>query len=220
MSNNKNEQDTTSKPNEVLNVTPVDSTEKPTSTDKVSDMSSSGDNSQAAVQKQVELRQKAEQEAEKLRLEKQEAETARQKAEELLRTERESRIKSTLENRIQNSNLPQTVKDRFVKDPIKFFIANQTEDKSWTWDDVANQVNNVDSLNMWMKDIEGTYGTQNFNQPQTKKDIFVDSDKPVDRSPSDGQLTLERIKAMSPYEISRLPKDVRDKIKESGPIPE
>lgn len=221
MSDKTLEQDKTSKPNDPLNVIPSESDGKSTSGDQATDMSGGdSDNTQAAVQKQVELRRLAEEKAEKLAEEKRELEEARQKDQLELRTEREARIKSALTSKIQNSSLTQTVKDRFLKDPVKYFIANQSESKEWTWGDVASAVDNVETLNGWLKDIEGTYGVQTNQTSPSLKDTFVDRDRPNDNTPSDGELTIDRIKKMTPYEINKLPLDVKNQLKEAGGIPE
>lgn len=220
MSENKNnEPDKTSKPNDALNVTPTNG--ESTSDNKATEVSSGDANTQAAVQKQVELRQKAEADAEEARKKAEEAEEARQKAEAEAKSIKEERIREKLANRIQSSNLPQTVKDRFSKDPVRYFIANQAESKEWTWGEVADAVGNVETLDAWMKDIEGTYGVaSNPNNNPSAKDTFVDSDKPNTSTPSDGELTPDRIKNMSPYELAKLPEDVRNKLKEAGGIPD
>lgn len=208
--------DKTSNPNEALNVTPTG--EQPTSTNKETEISTA--NTQEAVQKHVELRQKAEREAEEARKVKEEAEKARQESENRYKEERSKRLSSTLASRIENSRLPQKVKEKFKSDPIKHFIANQNEDKEWSWEDIAATVDNVDNLNQFIGDMEGTYGVESSTTTTTTKpsENFVDKDTPT--TPSDGQLTVEKIKKMSPYEIAKLPKDVLDKVKSAGVIPD
>lgn len=206
---NKNQtQDETSKANidPALNVNPSDDG-KSTSTDpKPTEPSKAPDNDgvQAKIQEHVELRKKAETEAEAARAE---AKKLQEKNEALRREKAEILVKT----RIEKSNLPQTLKDRAFKNPLKFVVGNSTKAVNETnFDEVEKLV--TEELDGLVGGLEKDFGAAVTSFPVN---TFVDSDNVPSGTPGK-TLSQGTLSKMTPYEIANLPEEVKQELRKAG----
>ena len=193
--------DETSKPDAGLNV------EQPTSPAKATEPSKDTENVQKAVQDQVKLRKEAEEKAMKANLAADEAKKQLQEREaELIETKKQGIIKD-IKARLDKSVLPQAYKDRIVKDPVKWFLAH-TDSKAETWEQAEKLV---------AGELDGLVGSLEKElivaTPQNKP--FVDTDNPQYTTP-DGKISVEKLRKMSPYDIAKLPEDVKQQLRKAG----
>lgn len=221
----KNLPDETSKADEPLNVNP-DTSGNPTSTDSKptepsKDTQPKDENIQKAIQEHAELRKKAEEARAKAEEEatkaKEEAEKARQEAKlakeeaDKARVEiRKDKAEMQIKDRIKNSNLPNAMKERALKDPVRWLIANaeQVSEKP-TWDEVDSLIGS--ELDGLVETYEREFGVRT-----SPKHTFIDVDNaPTIVTPSKTLSRLD-ISKMTPYEIASLPPETLAELKRAG----
>ena len=188
-------QDETSKPQADVNVDPQGEPTTPAAAIEPS-KEDSEKKIQAAVQNHVELRKKAEEEARIASEEKAKALAELQALQAEVTTERESRLKETIISKVERSNLPEGLKQRAIKDPVKWVLANV--DNAPQKENIAEVAKFVsENLGGLVNQLEKELGVE--NSPRR----FVDSDNSSLNTPSQ-TISVESVKKMSPYEIDRL----------------
>ena len=199
-----------SKPNDEVNVEPGKDPVQPTTTPAAAEPSKDDptkEDHQKAIQKHAELRKKAEDDALKAR---EEAETAKKAAEESetkLANLRKEKAEIQIKNRIQNSNLPESMKEKALKDPVKWLVAQNTDKvpESPTWDDIDKLINT---------ELDGTvtgYETD-FGRKPSPKATFIDLDNAPANAPGK-EISRSKLAGMTPYEIAKLPPEVLEEMK-------
>ncbi len=186
-------------------------TDTPTPPEPPKDRDESKDkvNVQQAIQKHAELREKAEAEAKEAK-EKLEV-SEKEKTDLLAKIEANKRenLESAIKNRIASSNLPDGLKARIAKDPVKWVTTNA---------DSAPQDQNVDSTTKFVSEnldnLVKTWETE-LGVTTSPRTTFVDSDNASIQTPGK-TISVDDLKKMSPYEIARLPKEVKEKLLNAG----
>jgi len=203
--------DETSKADEPLNVEPEKKPGEPTSESKPTEPSKEEpvktEDPQKAIQKHADLRKKAEEDAEVARKEAEIAKKAAEESETKLANLRKEKAEIQIKNRIQNSNLPESMKEKALKDPVKWLVAQNTDKvpEKPTWDDIDTLINT---------ELDGTvtgYETD-FGRKPSPKSTFIDLDNAPASAPGK-EISRSKLAGMSPYEIAKLPTEVVEEMK-------
>lgn len=196
---------------------PGNSTSQPSKPTEPSGGDGSDANTQAAVQKHVELRKQAEETAanEKKRANELQMENIRLKKEQ---------YSSAILNRIKSSKLPESYRKRIEADPVKWLSAHANGmPENATWDDFGKVV--TEQLDGIVSGLEVDLGFEkpnDSNDQSNKKSSFTDSNRTPNggQSSNDGKITLDQVKKMSPYELANLPDEVKQQLMHSGDVME
>lgn len=167
-------------------------------------------NVQQAIQKHAELRRKAETDAaeavEKLKVAEEEKQALLKQIEE----SRRKSLESSVRNRIDKSNLPDGLKARIAKDPVKWVLSNA--------DNAPQDQQNVDDTSKFVSEnLESVVKVWETELGVANSPIatFVDSDNASIQTPSK-TISVDDLKRMSPYEIQSLPKETKEKLLNAG----
>lgn len=220
---NKAKIDETSKDDAELNVNPVlPDTGNPTSPEQ-KPTEPSGDsekNTQEAVQKHAELRKKAEEEKAKAE---QDAADANKRAEDSTREAnrlKKEKVENMIASAIKDSKLPEGYRNnRIGKDPMKWFFAHaENVPKEISWDDAEKLV--TEQLSGLVSGLESDLhvGGKKEEVPADPSKTFTDTDNSPapGQQPTKGNITVESLAKMSPYEINALPDEIKTQLAQAG----
>lgn len=167
-------------------------------------------NVQQAIQKHAELRKEAEAKAAEAQEKLQKAEEEKQNLLNQIEENKRKGLESSVKSRIEKSNLPDGLKARIAKDPVKWVLSNadNAPQDQQNVDDTSKFVSeNLDNLvTVWERELGVT---------TSPRSTFVDSDNASIQTPGK-TISVDDLKKMSPYEIQRLPKEVKEKLLNAG----
>lgn len=205
----------TSNLDEKLNVNP-DTGKSTSGNSEGTGTSGKDENIQSTIQKHAELRNEAEEKARKLAEEKEALEKQAAEMATKLRKEQEDRVALTLAGVIKSARISEKAKETYLQDPVKWFLAYSDNASNVSWDSLVESVKDQKILSGFVAKVEDVVGVTQPQQPKqsTISDEFTDKDNSGDTG-NEG-FDIARIKSMTPYELAKLPSDIKNTLMRAG----